>query len=424
MPLPPAIRIYRAFTALLSPAAPLLLRRRERNGKEHAARSGERLGEPSHLRPEGRLIWVHGASVGECLAALPLIGELTARGDCHVLVTSGTLTSAKMLETRLPPHAVHQFVPIDTPRAVERFLGHWHPQLGLFVDSDLWPNLLLGAEAHGIKLALINARMSQRSFAGWRRLPAFAARLLACFDACLAQDEEIAARFRALGAQNVSVAGSLKADAPPLAADETNLTDLRRAIAGRPVLLAAQTHSGEEETLLPAHDALRKEFPGLLTVIVPRHTQRAAAIAQLCGTRAHACRSKGEAITPDTAVYIADTMGELGLFYRLAAFTFIGGSLIPHGGQNPLEPAKLGCAVLAGPHVFNFATAYEAIFAAQGLGRVETAAGIAAIARMLLSDPEKAASLGAAAERGAASLSGAVARTVETVERLLSDARA
>jgi 3-deoxy-D-manno-octulosonic-acid transferase len=420
---PIGITAYRLATAALAPAVPMLLRRRILRGKEHSERTDERLGHASRPRPEGTLVWVHGASVGECLAALPLIDALTETLRCKVLVTSGTVTSAKLMHERLPAHAIHQFVPIDTPAATARFLDHWRPQIGLFVDSDIWPNLVLGARERGVKLALVNARMSEHSFKGWRWVRATAAELLSSFRACLAQDDEIAERFRDLGSPNVQVVGSLKADAPVLPANSEKLEALRRAIGTRPLLLASQTHPGEEETILPAHDVLRRQFPDLLTVIVPRHPDRAAAIAMLCGTRSCRLRSTGEMPAADTAVYIADTMGELGLFYRLAPFAFVGGSLIRHGGQNPLEPAKLGCAVLAGPHTFNFTTAYEAVFAAQGSGLVNGTAEIAALAAKLLGDAGEAKRLGEAAAEGARKLGGAVAKTVDVVVKML-DAQA
>jgi 3-deoxy-D-manno-octulosonic-acid transferase len=417
------ITIYRLATSVLSPAAPLLLRRRILRGKEHSERSDERLGHSSRQRPEGKLVWVHGASVGECVAALPLIDALVQRTGCKILVTSGTVTSAKVMSERLPPDAIHQFVPIDTPAATARFLDHWRPQVGLFVDSDIWPNLVLGAKARGIRLALVNARMTQRSYEKWRLVKATAAELMEAFEACLAQDEEIAARFRGLGAHNVCVAGGLKADSPVLPADAGKLAILRNAIGERTVFLASQTHQGEEETILPAHDALRRKFPDLLTVIVPRHPERRQDIAMLCGTRSYRLRSQGEVPDAGTAVYIADTIGELGLFYRLTRFCFVGGSLIRHGGQNPLEPAKLGCAVLAGPHTFNFTQAYEAVFKAQGAGLADNAHDIAELAARLLSDPAEAKRLGDAAAEGARTLGGAVARTVNVIEKYLADAR-
>ncbi len=416
---------YRAAAAALTPAIPVFLRQRAAIGKENRARAGERLGVAGRKRPEGTLVWFHGASVGECVAALPVIEKLTAEKKANVLVTSGTVASAEMMEKRLPKSAIHQFVPVDTPRATERFLSHWRPNAGLFVDSDLWPNLILGAHRLGTKLALINARISERSFEGWRWAPRTAAAILSSFDVCLAQDEIFAARFKALGCPDVQVSGSLKADAPPLAADETKLAALRTAIGERPLLLAAQTHPGEDETILPAHDMLRRSFPELLTIIVPRHVGRAGDIEMLCGTRTVRVRSRGEMPEAATAVYVADTMGELGLFYRLARFAFVGGTLVPMGGHNPLEPARLHCAVIAGPHIANSASAFEAIFAAQGFGSVHSAAEIAGIAARLIANGAESEAAGNAAFTGATTLGGAVEKTLAALDMLLgSHARA
>jgi len=205
------ITAYRIATTLLSPAVPMLLRRRTLRGKEHLERNKERLGHGATPRPAGTLIWVHGASVGECVAALPLIDALLKAMPCSVLLTSGTVTSAKVMQDRLPEGAFHQFIPVDTPSATARFLDHWKPQVGLFVDSDIWPNLILGARRRGVKLALINARMTERSFKRWRWVRKTAAEILSSYQVCLAQDEEIGARFRDLGTPNVQVIGSLKA---------------------------------------------------------------------------------------------------------------------------------------------------------------------------------------------------------------------
>jgi len=309
-------------------------------------------------------------------------------------------------------------VPLDTPGAVARFLDHWKPDMGLFVESDLWPNLILAAARRGVRLALVNARISARSAERWRLARDSSAVLLGAFDLVLAQDEEIADRFRALGAKDVRVVGSLKADAPPLPVDEAALAALRAEIGARPVLLAAQTHPGEDETLLPAHDQLRQRYPDLLTILVPRHPERGPDIVMLCGTRTAARRGAGERITPETQVYIADTLGELGLFYRLAPFCFLGGTLVPLGGHNPLEPAALSCAVLAGPHTASAVKAYDAILAAQGFGRVFNSADIAREAARLIADPDGARAAGAAAVQGAARLAGAVARTLQALKSL------
>lgn len=423
MATPFGIRAWRVATGIASPLAPLWIRHRASRGKEDAARLGERMGMTQVTRPPGRLVWVHGASVGESLSALPLIEKLLQRG-CKVLVTSGTVSSAAIMQARLPQGAIHQYVPLDTPRATARFISYWKPELGLFVESDLWPNLILAAAQRGVKLALVNARISERSASGWTRARATAAALLGAFNIVLAQDEKVAARFHSLGARDVRMVGSLKADAPPLDADEAELARLRAVIGSRPVLLAAQTHPGEDETILPAHDALRAQYPDLLTILVPRHPERGADIAMLCGGRTASRRSQANAITAETEIYIADTLGELGLFYRLAPFCFLGGTLVPLGGHNPLEPAVLQRAVLAGPHRENSARAFAAILGAQGFGGVTSSADIAREAGRLLADPAATRVAGDAAARGAASQSGAVARTIEALDGLFTDARA
>lgn len=419
-----ALSAYRCGTMLLGPVAPLGLRLRELRGKEDPHRWHERLGHPSAPRPNGQLVWIHGASVGECTSVLPLINQLLEQVNRHVLVTSGTVSSAALMAAQLPPGTIHQYAPLDIRRAIRRFLHHWRPDIGLFVDSEIWPNMLLMARSVGIPLMLVNGRMSARAFARWRRVPRMAAALLGCYAICLAQESETAERLLALGAAHVEVSGNLKADAAPLPADMACLSELSDAIGGRPILLAASTHPGEHETILPAHDLLKRGFPRLLTIIAPRHPARGGEIAMLCGERPVARRALKQVPDERTAVYVADTLGELGLFYRMTPFAFVGGSLIPHGGQNPLEPARLRCAVLAGPHTHNFAQAYDAILAAQGCGRVHSSGEIAELAYELLNDTERAKAMGEAAALAAASLGGAVARTRAIAEQLLNHAGA
>lgn len=419
-----ALTAYRLFTHALTPLVPIALRQRALRGKEDSERMRERLGHAGRARPGGQLIWIHGASVGETLAILPLIDALLEEADRSVLVTSGTVTSAKLMAERLPPRALHQFAPVDAPSVTARFLDHWRPDAALFVDSEIWPNILTGARMRSIPLALINGRISARSFAGWRRFRRSAARLFANYDVCLAQDAATAERLSALGARRVEVTGSLKADAAPLPADPTRLNALLEAIGSRPVLLAVSTHPGEDETILPAHDALRRQHSDLLTIIAPRHPERGGEIMMLAGDRATRQRSKSELPDSNTAVYVADTLGELGLFYRLAPFAFIGGSLIPHGGQNPLEPARLHCAVMTGPHTQNFTVAYDAILSAQGVGRVHSSGEIATLAGRLIDNPANARTMGDAAADAAAKLGGAVEKTRAAIEHLLAHARA
>jgi len=235
--LPMALRVYRRLSTAMVPLAPALIKRRLKLGKEDPARIAERRGLTRDARPHGPLVWIHGASVGEVLAAAALIERLRAL-NIRILLTSGTVTSAAIVARRFPADIIHQYVPYDSPRYVARFLDHWRPSLALFIESDLWPNLILSSAARRLPMVLINGRMSHRSFPRWRRVNATISALLGRFDICLAQDDEIAERFRTLGARDVRAIGSLKADAPPLSADPQHLDALRLAIANRPVLLA------------------------------------------------------------------------------------------------------------------------------------------------------------------------------------------
>jgi 3-deoxy-D-manno-octulosonic-acid transferase len=419
-----ALALYRGVTRVLSPA---VLRARARRGKEDAGRLTERTGLASRERPEGTLVWIHGASVGESLSSLPLISALLERSGRHVLVTTGTLASAQLMKERLPPHAFHQYVPIDSRLYVRRFLAHWRPDLALFVESELWPNLILETRDAGVPMALVNGRVSERSFRGWRYARGLARRLLSAFDMCLAQDSVVAARLTALGVRSVKIAGSLKADAPPLPADETAFSAFLAAAGARPLFLAASTHPGEEELVLQAAEALRKQRPDALTVIVPRHPTRGPEIETLAKSRGYATlrRATGALPASETQVYVADTLGELGLFYRAADFAFLGGSLVPHGGQNPLEAARLETAVITGPYTHNFEEIFRVLLDAQGEGRVNSVKELSQLVLRLSGDPAASARLGARAKEAVMSLRGALTATIETAEALLaSHARA
>src|SRR5438445_6770567 len=343
------------------PLAPALIKRRLKQGKEDPERVGERRGLSNDIRPRGPLVWIHGASVGEVLAAAALIAKLRAL-NLRILLTSGTVTSAAIVAKRFPPDIIHQYVPYDSPRYVARFLDHWRPSLALFIESDLWPNLILSSAARRLPMVLINGRMSQRSFPRWRRVAGTISALLEKFDVCLAQSQTDADRFATLGSRNVVVTGNLKLDVPAPPADANKLDMLMSMTRGRPVVVAASTHPGEEEILIETHRTLAGFFPGLLTVIVPRHPDRGNAIAGLVAASGlrFMQRSREELPAANTDIYIADTLGELGLFYRLAPIVFMGGSLIPHGGQNPIEAVKLDAAIVHGPHEFNFSDVYDA----------------------------------------------------------------
>lgn len=422
-PLP--LALYRAAAAAGGWPIRQFLRRRLRLGKEDPVRLAERMGQAGIPRPPGPLVWVHGASVGESLSALPLIEALRrARPAADVLVTTGTVTSAALLAERLPRGVPHQYVPLDRPQWARAFMAHWKPDTVLWVESELWPNLLGEVAERRVPAVLVNARMSERSFRRWRRFaPGSARRLLATFEHCLAQSEQDAERFARLGARGVACLGNLKAAAPPLPVDEAALDRLRRDWGERPRWLAASTHDGEELLCARVHRRLAGDHPGLLTVIVPRHADRGGAIAAALRAEGFAVaqRSLDEPVDAATDVYLADSMGELGLFYRICPIAVIGKSLVGRGGQNPVEAARLGCAVLYGPHMDNFPEVAPALEAAGGAVRVADEAGLEAALRRLLSDPAERRRIGHDGLRYAEAQAGAVERMVEVILPLIPD---
>jgi 3-deoxy-D-manno-octulosonic-acid transferase len=422
--LPMTLRVYRKLSSAMVPLAPALMKRRLKQGKEDPARIGERRGFSDDIRPHGPLVWIHGASVGEVLAAAALVEKLRAL-NIRILLTSGTVTSASIVAKRFPADIIHQYVPYDSPRYVARFLDHWRPSLALFIESDLWPNLILSSAARRLPMVLINGRMSPRSFPRWSRMSGTISALLGKFEVCLAQSELDAERFTALGSRNVVTTGNLKLDVPAPPADAARLERLMSVTRGRPVIVAASTHPGEEEILLEAHRTLAGFFPSLLMVIVPRHPDRGEAIARMIAASGlHAgLRSREELPTAATDIYVADTMGELGLFYRLAPIVFMGGSLVPHGGQNPIEAVKLGASIVHGPHVFNFTDVYEALDRAGGARRADTGEALVKQLGQLLADPAACDVLVAASAQVVEQLGGALERTLAALEPYLLQVR-
>lgn len=403
-PLP--LALYGAATALLEPLAPGLLRARARRGKEDAARLGERLGRSGQPRPGGPLVWLHGVSVGETTSLLPLVTALRARRpDLTILVTSGTVTAAALLAQRLPDGVIHQFAPVDGPGAVGRFLDHWKPGLAVFVESELWPNLILQAKARGVRLALLSARMTRKSADGWARRPASARALLSAFDLILPQDDATDGHLRRLGA----VPGprlNLKLIGDPLPCDTAELDRLRAAYTGRKVVLAASTHPGEEPLIA---NAVRRAGRNAALVIAPRHPDRGPEIAEMLGA---GLRSQGAA---PGGVYVADTLGELGLFFRLADVVVMGGGFVPGiGGHNPMEPARIGRPILTGRFAFNAADVYAEMFAEACAIEAADGAALAGHIAGLLDNPMIVRRMGEAAlayaGRQGAALDDAMAR--------------
>ncbi|MCA6329445.1 MAG: 3-deoxy-D-manno-octulosonic acid transferase, partial [Phenylobacterium sp.] len=349
------LALYGLATGLAEPLAPLVLKRRAKAGREDPLRLGERLGRAGAPRPPGPLVWLHGVSVGETVSLLALVEGLRARRpDLGLLVTSGTRTSAELLARRLPAGVRHQYVPVDTPGAVRRFLDHWRPDLGVFAESELWPNLILTARRRGTRLVLASARITEGTARTWRRAPASARRLLSAFDLILPQDRATADRLRGLGA-DCGRELNLKRAGAPLIFDPAELARLQGLAAGRPVVLAASTHPGEDALIAEAAEGL-----GALVVIAPRHPERGAEIAAALKAPR---RALGEEPGPETLVWIADTLGEMGLFFRLADVVVMGGSFPGGiGGHNPLEPARLGAPVITGPDIANAADVYGEMF--------------------------------------------------------------
>jgi 3-deoxy-D-manno-octulosonic-acid transferase len=422
-----ALHAYRQITGLLEGLAPRLLAARVRAGKEDPERVGERLGLAGRPRPPGPLVWLHGVSVGETLSLLPLVARLRAdRPDLTLLVTSGTVTSAQLLAERLPAGVLHQFIPVDGPRAVAAFLDHWRPALGVLVESELWPNLILAARDRDIPVALVSARVTEATHRGWRRLAGAARILLGGLALVLPQDAESADRLADLGAR-IDGEANLKLAGEPLPYDRAAFARLSEAIGDRAVIVAASTHPHEEAFLLRALSTVPQPF---CLVLLPRHPDRGAEIAGLLERegRAHAVRSRGEPLDGGVHVYVADTLGEMGLFLRLADVVIMGGSFAPVlgrpavGGHNPLEPARLGKPTLSGPDASNW-TAVTALLTARGaLGVVRSAIELAETVEALLDDPAEARAMGERARRTAADAGAGLDRLVQALTPLLPPA--
>jgi 3-deoxy-D-manno-octulosonic-acid transferase len=410
-----ATSLYRGATTAGLPLIELLLQRRLMRGKEEPSRIDERRGIPSIQRPSGPIVWIHAASIGEAQSVLVLIERiLRIAPELNLLMTTGTITSARIMSERLPPRAIHQYVPVDRVAWVRRFLEYWRPAAALWVESELWPNLLLESRRAGIPMALVNARMSEHSRTSWGRAPKLARELLSCFGTILAQDQEIATRLEALGARNVSVTGNLKLAAAPLPATAASLIALQDSIGDRPTWVAASTHRGEEDIVGDVHTGLAGRFPDLLTLLAPRHPQRGdeVELALSKSGLSVARLSRGDAITPETDIYLADGTGLLGQLYRVAPIAFIGGSLIPHGGQNILEAALLRSAVLYGPHIDNFRSIANELHAA-GAGReVVDGEDLQRAVGELLGSPERTNAMAEAA-------AGAATRKQEVIDLVM-----
>ncbi len=393
-----ALRLWAGAARLAAPGLRAMLRRRAARGREVLVRLDERYGIDATPRPPGKLLWLHAASVGEAVSVLPVIAALPA--DVSVLFTTGTVTSAKLLSARLPElgraaPVLHRFAPLDVPAWVALFLDHWRPDAAGFVESEIWPNSLRACAARNIPAALINARLSPRSAQRWGLLPGTARALLGGFALIDAQSPADAARITQLGAHHVQASGNLKRAAPPLPVDAAALVGLQKKLGARPCWLAASTHTGDDAVVAQVAFVLRQKFPNLLTIIAPRHPDRGAALAALFGGAPRLALGDGPGAHP---VWIADTMGDMGLLYRLCPTVFMGKSFAGGGGQNPLEPARLGCVLVTGPDTANFADDVQRLVAADALVVAKDAAEIAAFVTGMLRTPARRAAMGARAQ--------------------------
>ena len=368
-----------------------------------AERSREKLGHATQPRPSsGPLVWLHAASVGESLSVLALITRMgQILPTAHFLITSGTATSAKLVAQRLPPRTVHQFAPLDAPRPVKRFLNHWQPDAAIFVESELWPQMLRRTHATGARMALVNARMSEKTVAFWAEWPQAARYIFDVFALILTQNDAMAQNMIRMNApaERVARGVNLKSMSGPLPVDASALQEVRTTLADRPIWVASSTHEGEESAVLSAHRQLLKRFPDLCLILAPRHPERGDIVEQLIASDglSYRRRSRGEA--PGGQVYLADTMGELGLWYEMAEIVFLGGSLLPIGGHNPFEVAQAGAAVLTGNHVAAFAETY-ALLETEGAARIiADGDDLAARVAVLLTDPDELAAMTSAAQR-------------------------
>ncbi|MZR31144.1 3-deoxy-D-manno-octulosonic acid transferase [Sneathiella litorea] len=414
------------YNSLLWIGAPILrrhMRKRIEAGKEDPSRFQERMGTASFSRPEGQLIWIHAASVGESISALALVdGLLEKHSRRHILVTTGTRTSAEIMAARLPDQAFHQYVPIDEKRSVRRFLNHWRPDFAIWMESEIWPNLIMESAHRHIPMMMVNARITEKSYRTWQKSLGFSRKLLRSFSFCSAQSEISADRLRDLGAYSVECFGNLKFTAEPLPVDTAAHETLSSSVAGRPLWLAASTHRGEEAFILAAHKQLTVKWPELLTIIVPRHPERGEEVAALAANQeiVTARRSAQDPVLPETGVYIADTIGELGLFYRLSNIAFIGGSLVPNGGQNPLEAARLDCALLHGPHMDNFADILDSFDQFSASKEVADAASLAEAVGQYFQTPELCREMAMRAAQVVAGGQETLEKTLKKIEDLLT----
>lgn len=415
---PTSLKLYFHLARLLEPMNRHLLDYRVKRGKEIASRLDERRGISNVTPPHGHTIWIHAASVGEAASILPLAHRmLNEKIVKYILITTGTVTSAKLIEARAEPGIIHQFSPLDIPIYIDRFLAKWQPKLAIFVESELWPNMLCGLKDAKIPTLLINGRLSSASAKRWKRFPTTIKYLLNSFALCIAQTEQDGARLKDLGADHMTISGNLKYDSPPPPTNLLELTKLKTVLNRRPVWTAISTHPGEDELVADANEIAARKIPGLLSIIVPRHPERGAQITQMLRDRGLSVVRRSENALPDgnNDIYVADTLGEVGLFCSLSPLVFVGGSLVPHGGQNPIEPIKLGAAIIHGPHVHNFAEIYEMLARYEAASTVSDSIELANTLIQLMQSNERRSEMVALSKKLISGLTGALDRTMASI---------
>ncbi len=388
------IKIYNFLMIILSPLIRIYLHLRALQNKEIKSRLNEKYGTASLARPQGNVIWVHAASVGEAQAALIIIKKINEQSqNISFLVTTVTLSSANMLEEKLPHNAIHQFVPIDHPDWINKFINHWKPDLALFLESEIWPNILITLKKNNIPSILINGRLSDNSYKNWCRIKTVAQHIFSTFNLILTQSPQDTNRFKEFGA-NAHTVGNIKLNASPLAYDKAQFNVIKDAIGTRPFWVYASTHDGEEELAARVHLSLKEKFSDLLTIIVPRHPTRREDIQnklKIMGLKIAARGDDKKLFSARDDIYLVDTMGELGLFYRLTTISMIG-RCFSHdggGGHNPIEAAQLNSIVLTGPNIQYQHNLFTPMFEKNAAIQVHTEEELVKTLSLLFSNKDK-----------------------------------
>ncbi len=393
---PIGILLYKFFCFSMFPLILTFYMVRKFRGKEDLYRFSERKGLATIDRPNGKLVWLHCASVGEAQSALPIIKKLIKEIDANFLITTGTISSYQIIKKRVPKKVYHQYIPIDLNRYNKRFLKYWNPDLVLWFESELWPNILLLLQERNIKHLIINARMSEKSFQKWKYFPSTAKKILSGFDLCITQSKEDSIKFKFFGTENVIDLVNIKYFVPKLDVESDQLKFFTNSFKGRKVWLAASTHEGEELLVADIHISLSKKIPNLLTIIAPRHPNRRKSIEKMLLEKKldFSIRSRGEIPDFKTDIYLADSIGEMGLWYSICKIVFLGKSIIGKGGQNPIEPSLFGCAVICGSHVENFSEVVRELLNVEAIIQIDSMEDIQNELFMLLNNVNHASDIG------------------------------